>query len=247
MKKLIGLVGAVALTCSMGLTALAADNYEDCFKVNEAKCISFLMPDDSSHFGVYNENYEFLFEAIQGEENVYTTTALKLRPIPSINCEEVTILPSGTELKRVGDGDKGWDIVEIDNTYFFVYDEFLTTKKPPVATVITSNKKSSTGVVSNNNYGGAGSYGPNDFRTAGVVNDGQYRYTWYSQRVLPGGGLSIPGRHVDGDGYVRDGSGNLCVASSSHAPGTVVQTPFGQGVVYDSGCDGGTLDIYTDW
>lgn len=32
------------------------------------------------------------------------------------------------------------------------------------------------------------------FKTLGRVWYGEYTYTWYSQRVLPGGGLNIPGR-----------------------------------------------------
>lgn len=71
--------------------------------------------------------------------------------------------------------------------------------------------------------------------------------TWYSQRVLPGGGLNIPGRHVNEEGFVCDGDGYICLASSTYAKGTVVDTSRGIGKVYDSGCAPGTIDIYTDW
>lgn len=71
--------------------------------------------------------------------------------------------------------------------------------------------------------------------------------TWYSQRVLPGGGLDIPGRHVNEEGFVCDGDGYICVASSTYAKGTVVETSRGIGKVYDSGCAPGIIDIYTDW
>ena len=71
--------------------------------------------------------------------------------------------------------------------------------------------------------------------------------TWYSQRVLPGGGLDIPGRHVDGDGLIRDGEGYICVAASDLEYGTLVETSLGMGKVYDTGCAPGTTDIYTDW
>ena len=85
-----------------------------------------------------------------------------------------------------------------------------------------------------------------DFKSAGTVNDGTYNYTWYSQRVLPGGGLEIPGRHVDDDGFVRDENGNLCIASKNLDKGTEVETPYGKGIVYDY-CPNDNLDIYTDW
>ena len=73
------------------------------------------------------------------------------------------------------------------------------------------------------------------------------RYTWYSENVLPGGGLNIPGRHVGDGGYIMDGDGNICVASSDHEIGTVLETPYGTAVVYDTGCANGTVDIYTSW
>ena len=92
-------------------------------------------------------------------------------------------------------------------------------------------------------------YDASYFRVMGVIYSGGYRYTYYSQRVLPGGGLSIPGRHVDGEGYVCDGAGRICLASNDYPYGTVITVPFGSGVgcVYDSGCDSGTLDVYCDW
>ena len=86
-----------------------------------------------------------------------------------------------------------------------------------------------------------------DFRTQGVVQDGGTTYTWYSQAVLPGGGLDIPGRNVNDEGYVCDGDGNICVASSDYEYGTELDTPFGSAVVYDTGCASGVVDIYTDW
>lgn len=84
--------------------------------------------------------------------------------------------------------------------------------------------------------------------SAGVINWGGYRWTWYSQRVLPGTGLAIPGRHVDESGYVCDADNYICLASSDLAKGTVVPTPFGKsGKIYDAGCASGTLDVYVNW
>ena len=83
--------------------------------------------------------------------------------------------------------------------------------------------------------------------TVGVVYFNGHRETYYSQKVLPGHGLKIPGRHVASDGTIRDANGNLCLASSDYPKGTVVGTSLGTGGVYDSGCASGTIDIYTDW
>lgn len=91
--------------------------------------------------------------------------------------------------------------------------------------------------------------GPGVLTKSGGVNyfNGR-KETWYSQRVLPGGGLDIPGRHVNAeDGTVRDGDGYICVAASDLPYGTVVETSLGMGKVYDTGCAPGTTDIYVDW
>ena len=88
-----------------------------------------------------------------------------------------------------------------------------------------------------------------EFQWLGVVEDGGVRYTWYSQNVLPGYGLSelnANGRHVEG-GYVVDGDGYIAVASSDHEKGTVIETPFGTAKVYDTGCESGTVDVYTNF
>ena len=86
-------------------------------------------------------------------------------------------------------------------------------------------------------------------RPMGVKHFNGHRETWYSQKVLPGGGLKIPGRHVADDGTVRDGEGYIVVASdlSYLSRGSVVLTSLGPGKVYDTGCAYGTIDIYVNW
>lgn len=88
-----------------------------------------------------------------------------------------------------------------------------------------------------------------EFQWMGVVEEDGVRYTWYSQNVLPGGGLNelnANGRHVE-NGFVVDGDGYIAVASSDYAMGTVVDTPFGEAKVYDTGCASGTIDVYTNF
>lgn len=82
------------------------------------------------------------------------------------------------------------------------------------------------------------------FMFDGVVYSGGYKFTYYSQSVLPGGGLSIPGRHVNADGFVSDGEGYIVLAGSAPL-GTVYDTPFGyKGKIYDRGTYGNHLDVY---
>lgn len=59
--------------------------------------------------------------------------------------------------------------------------------------------------------------------------------TYYSQKVLPGGGLAIPGRHIASDGTIRDADGYIVLASDDYPRGTVVETSLGAGKVYDTG------------
>ena len=82
------------------------------------------------------------------------------------------------------------------------------------------------------------------FRFYGVIQWSGYKYTFYSETVLPGGGLRIPGRHVNEDGYVVDGDGYIVLANDA-AKGTIFPTPFGHfGKVYDRGTSGNHLDVY---
>lgn len=89
-------------------------------------------------------------------------------------------------------------------------------------------------------------YTPKYFKRMGVIKYNGRRWTWYSQRVLPGGGLKIPGRHVDSRGFVCDGNEYICLASNNIKKGRVIDTPFGKkGKIYDSGCSG--VDVYVNW
>lgn len=92
-------------------------------------------------------------------------------------------------------------------------------------------------------------YSSSYFMQMGELYDDEWRYTWYSENVLPGGGLDIPGRHVDGEGYVVDSEERLVAASEDIPYGTEIRVPFGSGVavVRDCGCPSGTIDIYVSW
>lgn len=92
-------------------------------------------------------------------------------------------------------------------------------------------------------------YSPDYFKVAGRIWWGDWSWTYYSEKVLPGYGLHIPGRYTDSHGYVRDEDGYLCLASDVLDKGTIVDTPFGSlGKVYDCGCGNDyTVDVYVGW
>ena len=87
-------------------------------------------------------------------------------------------------------------------------------------------------------------FGLDDFMLRGVVYWNGYKFTYYSEKVLPGGGLRIPGRHVNADGYVADEEGYIVLAGDAPM-GSVFETPFGyKGKIYDRGTSGNHLDVY---
>ncbi|MFM1602776.1 G5 domain-containing protein [Helcococcus ovis] len=87
-------------------------------------------------------------------------------------------------------------------------------------------------------------YSLGQFQFNGVIYWGGYKFTYYSQSVLPGGGLYIPGRHINEDGYVADEDGYIVLANDA-ARGTIIDTPFGyKGKVYDRGTYGNHIDVY---
>lgn len=88
-------------------------------------------------------------------------------------------------------------------------------------------------------------YTLSEFKSKGVINYGGYRLTYYSETVLPGGGLNIPGRHVDEEGWVVDGDGYICVAAYDLPKGTVITLPFARnGKVYDRCGAADIIDCY---
>lgn len=123
----------------------------------------------------------------------------------------------------------------------------LVSKKMPAP---TTKPSTNTGSASSQGYTSSSTVCDNPLTPSmGVKYFNGHRETWYSQRVLPGNGLNIPGRHVASDGTIRDKDGYIVLASDlSYAPrGTIIQTSLGPGKVYDTGCAYGTIDIYTDW
>ena len=79
-----------------------------------------------------------------------------------------------------------------------------------------------------------------------VKFNGHYE-TWYSQKVLPGKGLNIPGRHVDSRELVCDGDGYICVATKLVGMGFKINTSLGMGKRYDTCSPNDVVDIYTNW
>lgn len=179
------------------------------------------------------DEFEILTPIISTTETndyMYTTDYVHYRVAPDLEAEIINTLEPGEEIYRIGICDNGWSKVFIDNLECYIHSDFLSTEKPVIQIVQTSYS----------------TYSPSDLMNLGVIYDGGYKYTWYSEQVLPGGGLDIPGRYSDGN-FVRDENGYICVASSDFDKGTILETPWGTAKVYDCGCASGTIDIYVSW
>ena len=160
---------------------------------------------------------------------VWTTADyLNVRSSPAIVSNNVIdYAPYGTEFTKV-DEIGNWTKIQYDDTTF----AYISTKYTQEETVPKDETL----------------YSAADFQYLGVINYNGWRWTWYTERMFPGPGLNIPGRHTDENGYICDENDFLCIATYELAQGTIVKTPFGKrGKVYDTGCPYGTLDVYTSW
>lgn len=81
----------------------------------------------------------------------------------------------------------------------------------------------------------------------GVAYLNGVRETYYSQNVLAGGGLNIPGRHVGQWGTVRDADGYIVGASDVLSKGSTTMSTLGPVKIYDTGVGHNGLDLYTNW
>ena len=175
----------------------------------------------------------------------YTTTGVNLREKPSLDSKIIRVLPINTEINIIESESEWLEVKENENTYY-IYAKYVSNEKTKIEpSKVTSRSGDS---VRKNTTTTKGKVSSNPLtKSKGVVYFNGHKETWYSQKVLPGSGLKIPGRHVDSRGLVCDGDGYICVASSDYKKGTIVETSLGTGKVYDSGCASGTIDIYCNW
>ena len=159
-----------------------------------------------------------------------------IRETAGMENEPIDCVPYNTELQMVNKGIDGWVVIDYNGKAAYISENYISTEK--------QDEEGGNIMSTSASY----EYSPAQFMNLGVIYWGDFRWTWYSENVLPGGGLNIPGRHTNDLGYVCDGDGYICLASSDYSNGTIFDTPFGgQGRVYDSGCDSGTLDVYVSW
>ena len=222
--------------CNSATTPIHQDNT----KVEIVECgDTILIQDKLTH------NFYTIADKTTEEKYVVAKKGLNARTFPNHSYSNVNqIIPYGKKVQLFGMcGD--WAVIKDGDEILFCWDKYLSTKNPkkkkPKVKVKTEKKDISENISTS-------LYSSMEFRSLGVVYWGDWRWTWYSQNVLPGGGLNIPGRHVDSSGYVCDGNGYICLASSVIPKGTILSTPFGKmGKIYDSGCAPNTVDVYVNF
>ena len=181
------------------------------------------------------------------ETKMYATTAVHIRKGPSTDTDIITTIYINTEVIKIGE-ENGWTKIKQEENIYYIKSDYLSLEKTEIKQKVTSRggtieRKSTTAKVNTTTTNNKNKL----TKSKGVNYFNGHKETYYSQRVLPGGGLKIPGRHVASDGTIRDENNYICVASSDYKKGTIVETSLGTGKVYDSGCASGTIDIYTNW
>lgn len=157
----------------------------------------------------------------------YATKTMSVKELPKKKSKTVLKLNRNNKVILLKKG-KTWSKIQFNEQKGYCKTKALNTKRSP--------KK----------------YGKRYFKHRGVIRWGGAKWTWYTQRRLPGRGLKIPGRHVDKNGFVCDKDDYIVLASSIgyKKQHKILPTPFGKyGKVYDTNgtWNYGWRDVYTNW
>lgn len=133
---------------------------------------------------------------------MYTVAATNLRDAPNMDSNIIDVLSINTEVQKIEDVNEWSKIQWSESEIYYIHNSMLSTEKTEIVEQpIVYNPPSGSGVLT---------------KSKGVNYYNGHRETWYSQRVLPGNGLNIPGRHVAEDGTIRDENNYIAVASSDY-------------------------------
>lgn len=180
----------------------------------------------------------------------FQTTARATEPDETLEACDLMLSEAVKEQLRQAEAEPMWEAEEFEEVELADFDDAAPADvAEPIAPTVWDELEGAAAEAQVEAQSQVDHYSSEQLRTQGVINDGDLSYTWYSQRVLPGGGLDIEGRHVSDEGYVVDAQNRIVVASSDLPYGTQLSVPFGSGaaVVLDTGCAPGVLDVYTDF
>lgn len=80
-----------------------------------------------------------LFKEYSEPEPMYTTTGVHMRAYPDIDSESITVLAKNTKVMAVADYN-GWTRVLTDDSYYYIWNQYLTDKEPVVDTYLGNFK-----------------------------------------------------------------------------------------------------------
>ena len=190
------------------------------------------------------------------------TTDLNVREQPDKNAKIIDVLPEGAEVLARDSGKFDWNKIDFGDYVGYVYNAYLTDKNSSTTLyniysnfnpVVIPQQNTSTATqettTPDSQQTSSRTYTIEEFKHAGIVEYGGWRWTYYLMSMFPGStSTPCPGRWINDEGFVCDPDGYVILASVDLAPYTVVETPFGyMGKVYDTGCPHGILDVYTNW
>ena len=255
MKKRSEILAVLGLTCLLfaGIpTTVAADNDAIDSSIEPTELqegVSLQLKNILSNYNVAVESIEvdLVAEGLVGEyedmyvgfendtefEAGYTSKTTKVRCFPSDDADVIAKYPKNKKIEyRTSTVDSDWceikyyDEEQDMDVLAYVHKENVSDHKNISCENLVSSSK---------------------FKNIGFTYYGGHKFTWYSQKVLSGGGLNIPGRHVS-NGYVCDEEGYIVGASRDYAKGTVLDSPLGTQVKIYDWCEiSGTIDIYCNY
>ncbi|HAH17787.1 MAG TPA: hypothetical protein DCL29_02030 [Eubacterium sp.] len=195
------------------------DSYKDCYEMGVE--LQITETEDSYH--IESPGKTIIWDSIKVDEDRYTScNAFARKMSPNTTYKDETIIPAGTEIKRVGISENGWDVIEYEDELYLMWYNVITEDKPVIITSTPSSSDSTSETTFNDEGSGNGYIGV-------------YQLTAYTWTGNPCANGNYPT------------AGYTC-ACNSLPLGTVVYIEgYGTYVVEDTGgMGGGVIDIYMD-
>lgn len=193
------------------------------------------------------------------QKGVITGNHVNFRSKPSMKGKVLTVLQKGTAVEIRKKKGNWYKITKSDQSGW-MYEKYIVRKKRKGEATVgePESRRLTVGEPEDSYFQGVKLQYSKKYKITseplnskmGVKIYKGHKETYYSEKVLPGGGLKIPGRHSNTeDGTVRDKEGFICVAAHEDfmKKGTKLMTSLGPAKVYDTGCAYGTIDIYVNW
>ena len=145
-KMCASILVAGALLFGANLSTFAAEDnearevddiYKTCYSANYIVTIN----EKEETYEVFSIGKTISWTADKVEDNeqeVYTSHNVFARKTPNIEDKTELCVPAGTEIKLLATSENGWDIIEYEDEWYFMWYKYITDEKP---VIIASEKK----------------------------------------------------------------------------------------------------------